>query len=120
MDEAIHPDAPYLGSTPLDESEIVETEVITEALEIEKEMASLLSTKGWQRISAKMQQDIDSLRTGEAILITKDMPMEEVGRHYIVAKTVAENLQVYLDMVNGAADATREYERRKNSESTGR
>ncbi len=119
-DSALHPDAPYLSSELLDETEVLESENMDEAHEIERELSGLLATKGWQRIAAKMQTDIDSLKSGDAVVIEANTSMEEVGMRYMVAKTTAVNLEVYLNMVNGAAEATREYERRRNSESTRR
>ena len=53
-----------------------------------------------------MQEDIESLRTGDAVTYSPDMPMAEVGQRFVVAATTANKLQRYLDMVNMAAEAT--------------
>ncbi len=116
MDEsALHPDANYIPDQELlDESEVIENDSITEATEVEQELGALRSTKGWQRISALMQEDIESLRTGDAVTYSPDMPMAEVGQRFVVAATTANKLQRYLDMVNMAAEATLEYQRGKS------
>lgn len=102
----------------LDPSEVVESRAIDDAHESEKELAAISNTKGWQRIATKMREDIENLRTGAAVAITPETPMEEIGKKFVIASSVASKLQEYLDMVDGATEATVAYERRKASKST--
>lgn len=99
----------------LDDSEVVEKQAIDEAHENEKELASLSSTRGWKRIADSMQADIDGLRTGSALQIDDKTPLEIVGQRFVIAASVAAKLESYLDMVNQAAKAVADYERRKQS-----
>ena len=113
MDEqAITPNADDL--TVMDDSEVVETEAIDDAHQSEVELASLNSTRGWQRIATKMQSDIDGLRTGSKLDFKPDTALEIIGQKYLIASLVAAHLQQYMDMVSGAQKATVEYEARKH------
>jgi len=116
-DQAVMPASNDILPT-LDPSEVVESEAIDDAHESEKELAAISNTKGWQRISTKMKEDIENLRTGAAVSITPDTPMEEIGKKFVIASAVAAKLQEYLNMVDGATEATVAYERAKANKST--
>ncbi len=116
-DQALTPSADDIMPI-LDESEIIETVAVDEAHEQEKILASVGSMQGWQVIAAKMQADIDGLRTGSSITVDTNTPLEEVGKKYVIAIAVATHLQTYLDMVNNSREAVAEYERRKNESAT--
>lgn len=103
------------GNDPIsdmDLSEIVEQEAISEAEVEDKEMASLLSSRAWQRIAKDMQTDIDGFRTGKDLAIDKDSTLADIGQRFVIASTLADRLQAYLDRVTGAAERVAESERK--------
>ena len=108
--QALTPSFEDLG---LDASEVVENIAVDASHQEEVAMASLASTKGWQKISARMQQDIDGLRTGQAVAV-EGASLELIGQRFVIASAVAGHLQSYLDMVNNAQEATKEYEARRS------
>lgn len=89
----------------VDPAELVESEAIAQAEDGDKELAAVAATPGWQTISARMQADIDALRTGKSLDINGQMSMAEIGQKFVIASAVATHLQSYLDMVNGALEA---------------
>lgn len=111
-DQAVMPESGAI-LPEIDDSEIVESEAIDDAHQSEKELAAISNTKGWQRIASKMREDVEGLRTGAALQIDDKTPLEIVGQRFVIASSVATKLQEYLNMVDGATEATVAYERRK-------
>ena len=96
----------------MDLSEIVEQEAISEAEVEDKELASLKASRAWQRIAKDMQDDIDGFRTGKDLAIDPKDALADIGQRFVIASTLADKLQAYLDRVNGAAERVAESERK--------
>lgn len=104
---ALVPDSFPADLTPIEE---IDSQQITAAVEVDREIGSLLGSKGWQRITEDMKTDIDKLRHMTATELS-GLNMAEVGEKFLVSSLVADHLQKYLDKVENAAKAIADAER---------
>lgn len=106
---ALVPDSYQIVGEPIQDSEPV---VVAAAETADKEVAALLTSKGWQRLSQDMKADIDYLRNLRGADIA-GLSMDKVGEKFLVASLVADHLQKYLEKVDNAAKAVADAERAK-------
>lgn len=104
------PENLVLNAEPIEE---IETQAIQVAQAEDKELASLTLSSGWQRLVKDMQADIDIFKTGGFIKDIHRMPLDEVGKLFVIHQTVATFLQKYLTKVEDAAKAVADAERPK-------
>lgn len=104
--QALRPDV-----LDLDMSEVVEQEPVTDAVETEDKLAAVGSLPGWEMIAERMTADITGFRTGKTVAIDASTDLATIGQRFVIASTVADHLQAYLDMVNDARRAVVERER---------
>lgn len=110
--QAITPDVfemPTLDAAPIAETEVAAVELATQD---DKELAGLNTSRGWQRIAARMTEDVNNLRTMRGADL-KGLSREEVGDKYLISSLVADHLQVYLDEVANATKAIIDHATRK-------
>ena len=91
----------------------IQDEAIAVAQEDEKELGSLLFHKGFARLASDMKDDIEKFKTGSFIKKVEELPLEEVGKMFVIHQTVANILQGYLTKVEDAAKAVANAERAK-------
>jgi len=89
-----------------------ETVAVEQAKDEDKELAALLTNRGWQRLAQEMQGDIDKFKTGAFIKKPEDKALEELGKLFVIHQSVATMLQKYLTKVEQAAKAVADAERR--------
>lgn len=110
---AVVPDSfemPVLNAEPI---QAVEDEVIKTTSQEDKELAALNGMNGWKRITREFTDDIQLFKTGGFIKDIEKLPLEEVGKLFVIHQTVATMLQKYLDKVEAATKAVVENERGK-------
>lgn len=106
---ALVPESFELDAAPIFEAE---QQVIAKAQEEDVALANLKSMSGWEKLASEMKADIEKFKTGGFIKKIEDLPLEEVGKLFVIHQTVATELQKYLDKVENAAKAVVDAQRK--------
>lgn len=113
---ALVPDMPILSLEGIQEKE---NHTQSDTLGHDRILADLLMHKGYQHLESIFKDQIRMFHTGQFMGDTSQMSLEELGKKYVIASTIANFLQSIIDIPNNAAKAITEYERseRERSES---
>jgi hypothetical protein len=107
---AITPDnQPFIP--PMTEAPVDEAQAEAEALD--KQLGDIVHHPAWDRIEAMMQERIEEFKT----LRSADMAhlsLDQVGQKFLVARMVAEELELILNRVRSAAEADKANEQAKS------
>lgn len=106
---ALVPDGLELNAEPIEKTEIP---AIAEAEQSDRELASLMGSKGWEHIAKEMRVEIDKLRNMTGVEIA-NKDFAEVGQKFLVSSLTADKLQMFLDKVENATKAVIDAERAK-------
>lgn len=97
--QALVPDMPMLTS---DEAEEANAD-IQKAVEADQAKAEVIMSAGWEQIVSILDAKIESFRTGSGLTIDKNTSLEEIGKKFVIASTIASICEeIKADVINAA------------------
>ena len=95
---ALVPEAPILTG-----EEIVADHLDENLEQKDQERAELLITSGWEQVTAVLDRHIQNFRTGKGLTIDGNTPLEEIGKKFVIASTIASICEeIKADVINAA------------------
>lgn len=110
--QSLIPDTPLITTEDIVSEQSIQEQV---ALDQEKEIAQLIATPGWQVVEKKLDDYIETFRTGKFMGDTTSLALADIGQKFVIANTVAGICEDIKQTVYKAAEAVAEHERRQRN-----
>lgn len=96
--QALVPDLPVLSDESIEPNKPAE-----QVIEADTKTAEMLATDTGRHIIAILDRHIESFRTGKGLTIDANTPLEEIGKKFVIASTIAQICEdIKADIINAA------------------
>jgi|FreactcultureFD7_1027221.scaffolds.fasta_scaffold00292_30 hypothetical protein len=108
--QSLIPDTPLIATEDMVSDQTLQEQI---DLDQEKAIAEIIVTPGWKVVEQKLDNYIETFRTGKFMGDTENLALADIGQKFVIANTVASICEDIKSTVYKAAEAVAEHERRQ-------